>query len=137
MLIARMRSQPSGLEFLHLDAALIGRRRRRHADAGAIDQNVEPPERRHDLIDGTAAGLRLRNVERKFFRRVGEWRLGDQPREAAVVDVDRRDFRAGASERARHHAAHAAGRAGDHRDAAVENLRHKCTLTGVRQMISN
>ena len=126
MLIARMRSQPSGLEFLHLDAALIGRRRRCHADAGAIDQDVEPPERRHDLIDGTAAGLRLRNVERKFFRRVGEWQLGDQPREAAVVDIDRRDFRAGAGKRARHHAPHAAGRAGDDRDAAVENLSHKC-----------
>ena len=74
------------------------------------------------LLDGAPAIRALRHVGAQLEEFSGEDRFGAQPIETGRIDVDARHLGACGGERTRHHPAHAAGRAGDDRDAARKQL---------------
>src|SRR5262249_60403652 len=80
----------------------------------------------------------LRPVGGHWQNLAGEHRLAAEARQAAAVDVDAGDLRAGARERARHHRAHAARRAGNDRYPAGKDLliRHATHLPRARWQIA-
>ncbi len=120
-LIVTMRCQPSGSASKNVTRGRVRRRRHRHADAGAVDQNVERAERVHGEMHGTLAIGALRDVAGRLHELAAEHRLGGEPLEAIGVDVDTGDLRTGTGQCAHHHPAHAARRAGHHRDPAREH----------------
>jgi hypothetical protein len=97
--------------------------RGRHADAGAIDQDIECAESPQHLLNGMLAICCLGHIGDGVEELSGKHWFGCEAIETARIDIDARDLGAGARKRPRHHARHAVRRSGDDGHAAGEHLR--------------
>ena len=94
----------------------------RHADAGAIDQDIERAEGLDHPVDGVPAIRGLGYIGNGLEKFSGKDRLLGETIEAGCIDVHAGNLGAGTRERACHHASHAARRSGDRGDAARQRL---------------
>src|SRR5262249_49442848 len=94
-----------------------------HADAGAIDQDIERAEGLERLVNGMPAICGLGHIGDAVEEFSGKHWFGGEAIETRRVDVDARDLGAGARERAGHHPPHAVRRPGNNGYAAREYLR--------------
>jgi hypothetical protein len=118
VLTATMRRQPSGIRFEEFDPGVSLPGRGGHADAGAIDQDVERAEALEHSLDCLPAVRGLGYIANGVETSSGKDRFGGEPIEAGCIDVDGCDLGAGIRKRACHDASHAARRSGDRGDAA-------------------
>jgi hypothetical protein len=120
--IVRMRCQPSASASKNFDPRLAVPGRGRHADAGAVDQDVERAEGFEHALDRASAIRRFRHVgaDGEEFR--AEHLFVGETIQTGRINIDAGDAGAGAGERARHHPAHAARCSGHHRDAIRQQL---------------
>ena len=114
-----------GIGLEEFDPGLPVPGRGRHADAGAIDQDIERAESPERLLDGMPAICGLGHIGNGIEEFSGKHRFGGEAIETARIDINARDLGAGACERARHHAPHAVRRSSDDGHAARERL-HLC-----------
>ncbi len=94
----------------------------RHADPGAVDQNIKLLKPGERLLDGISAGGGLRHVGRDLEQPSRKHGLCRQSPEPRSIDVDRGDARTGISQCACHHPPHAACCSGDDGYPACKQL---------------
>ena len=112
-----------GIGLEEFDPGLLVPGRGRHADAGAIDQDIECAESPQHLLNGMPAICGLGHIGDGVEEFSGKHWFGCEAIETAGIDIDARDLGAGARGRARHHPPHAVRRSSDDGHAAREHLR--------------
>ena len=121
-LMVTMRCQPSGSASKNVTRGCFGGAAIAMPTPAQLTKMSSAPNASMARCDGALAIRALRHVAGGLQELAGEHRLGGEPLETVGVDVDAGDARARAGQRPRHHPAHAARRAGHHRDPAREHL---------------